>query len=58
MLILARKQGETILISEDVKVIVLEIDGNQVRLGFEAPRHITINRGEVLEANNQTTENK
>jgi len=58
MLILARKQGEAILIGEDVKVIVLEIDGNQVRLGFEAPRHIPIDRGEVLEANNHTTENK
>jgi carbon storage regulator len=49
MLILTRRIGETLRIGEDVSVIVLEIHGNQVRLGITAPRSVTVHREEVFE---------
>lgn len=47
MLVLTRKSGESIVIGEDVVLTVLEVRGGQVRLGIEAPREVTIHRGEV-----------
>ena len=49
MLILTRKSGETIRIGDDIAVSVVEIRGNQVRLGISAPRHVTVHRQEVYE---------
>jgi carbon storage regulator len=49
MLILTRKLGEQIAIGDDIIVKLLEIKGNQVRLGVEAPRHISIHRQEIYE---------
>ncbi len=49
MLILTRKSGETIRIGDDVAVSVIEIRGNQVRLGITAPRNVTVHREEVYE---------
>ena len=51
-LILTRRTGESIIIGEgenEVKVTVLGIRGNQVRLGSEAPKHIPIHREEIEE---------
>jgi carbon storage regulator len=50
MLVLSRKLGETIIIGDNIQVRVLAINGNQVRLGFEAPRSVSIQRQELLEA--------
>jgi carbon storage regulator len=47
MLILSRKPGERVLVGEDVEVIVLEVDGDRVKLGFEAPRYVPICRAEI-----------
>lgn len=47
MLILTRKIGESIRIGDDVIMTVLGIKGNQIRLGFDAPKEIIINREEV-----------
>jgi carbon storage regulator len=47
MLVLSRKQGEAIVIGDDIKVTVLEVRGNQVRLGFTAPAEIPIHREEI-----------
>lgn len=47
MLVLSRKPGETVRIDGDIKVHVLEVRGNTIRLGFEAPSDVTIVRGEV-----------
>ena len=47
MLVLSRKSQEGIVINGNVKVVVLEIRGNQVRLGFEAPAEVSIQRREV-----------
>ncbi len=47
MLVLTRRLGEAITIGNDVKIIVVDIDGNQVKLGIEAPRNIEIYREEL-----------
>jgi carbon storage regulator len=49
MLVLTRRLGESITIGEEVKVVIVDIDGNQVKLGIEAPRHIEIYREELYE---------
>ncbi len=49
MLILARKIGEAITISDDIVVKVLEIKNGQVKLGVDAPAEIAIHRNEVYE---------
>ena len=49
MLCLSRREGESVFIGEDVKVTVQLIKGNQVRLGFTAPREIPIFREEIIE---------
>lgn len=47
MLILTRRIGESIIIDDKVTATVLAINGNQVRLGIEAPREIEIHREEI-----------
>jgi len=49
MLILTRKSGEKIAIGDDIVITLLEIKGNQVKLGIEAPKHVDIHRQEVYE---------
>lgn len=49
MLVLSRRAGEAIVIGEDVRVMVLEVRGDLVRLGIEAPRHVTVHREEIFE---------
>lgn len=48
MLVLSRKVGEEIVIGDGIRVKVLSVQGNQVRLGFVAPRSVTIHRQELL----------
>jgi carbon storage regulator len=50
MLILTRRPNESIVISNNIEIKVLEVLGNQVSLGFVAPREISIYRKEVFEA--------
>ena len=47
MLILTRKLGESIKIGQDITVTILEMKGNQLRIGIEAPRDISVHREEV-----------
>ncbi|WP_457023434.1 carbon storage regulator CsrA [Geodermatophilus sp. SYSU D01119] len=47
MLTLTRSVGETIRIGDDIEVHVVEVRGGTVRLGFKAPREVTIHREEV-----------
>ncbi len=49
MLVLTRKVGESITIGDDISVRVLEISGNNIKIGINAPRNITIYRQEVYE---------
>ena len=47
MLILARNEGQTIFIGDDIKITVLGINGKQVRIGIEAPDDIPVDREEI-----------
>lgn len=49
MLALTRKKGESIIVGNNVEIVVLGIQGEQVRLGFIAPKDITIHRKEIYE---------
>ncbi|GAB1400810.1 carbon storage regulator CsrA [Aminivibrio sp.] len=48
MLVLSRKPGETILIGDDIEISIVEVRGDTVRIGINAPRNITILRQELL----------
>jgi carbon storage regulator len=47
MLILTRRVGETLMIGEDVTVTVLSVQGNQVRVGINAPKNVEVHREEI-----------
>jgi len=49
MLVLARKVGQSIVISDNIEVLVIEVRGDQVRLGIDAPKSIPVHRKELLE---------
>jgi carbon storage regulator len=49
MLILTRKQGESVAIGDDIQVTVVEIQGKQVKLGVKAPREVSVHRQEIYE---------
>ena len=49
MLALTRKKGDSIIINDNIEVTILDIQGDQVRLGINAPRDITIHRKEIYE---------
>jgi carbon storage regulator len=49
MLALTRKKSESIMIGDQVEVVVLGVSGEQVRLGIIAPKHISVHRKEVYE---------
>lgn len=50
MLVLSRKKSESIQIGENIRIIVVEIRGDKVRLGIEAPTEVAVHRQEVYEA--------
>lgn len=47
MLILTRRIGETLIIGDDVNITVLGVKGNQVRLGINAPKDVSVHREEI-----------
>ena len=50
MLVLSRKKNESIVINDDITIVVVEIRGDKVRLGVEAPKEVPVHRREVFEA--------
>lgn len=49
MLILTRRISESIIVGDDVKITVLGVKGNQVRLGVDAPKTVSVHREEIYE---------
>lgn len=50
MLVLSRQRDETIMIGDDIEVTVVDIRGDKVRLGINAPKEISVHRKEVYDA--------
>lgn len=49
MLALTRKAGESIVIGDNIEITVLAVNGDQIKLGIDAPRNISIHRKEIFE---------
>ncbi|WP_118793725.1 carbon storage regulator CsrA [Haemophilus haemolyticus] len=49
MLILTRKVGESVLIGNDISITILSVCGNQVKLGVEAPKEVSVHREEIYQ---------
>ncbi len=49
MLVLTRKPNQAIVIGDDIKIVIVSVDRDQVRLGIEAPRDIAVHRAEIYE---------
>ncbi|MFA6095136.1 MAG: carbon storage regulator CsrA [Candidatus Paceibacterota bacterium] len=50
MLVLSRQRDESVMIGDNIEVTVVDIRGDKVRLGFSAPKKVTVHRKEVYEA--------
>ncbi|OPA75660.1 carbon storage regulator [Paenibacillus selenitireducens] len=50
MLILTRKKGQSIVINDNIEIIISAIDGDQIKIGINAPKNVKIYRKEVIEA--------
>src|SRR5437763_9885799 len=50
MLVLTRKKGERVMVGDDIVVTIIDVRGDGVRIGFDAPRGVPIQRAEVLTA--------
>lgn len=49
MLVLTRRLGETIVIGDDITIKIVDIHGKQIRIGIEAPKEISVYRGEIYD---------
>jgi carbon storage regulator len=50
MLVISRKKNESIVINDDITIVVVEVRGDKVRLGIEAPKEVPVHRREVFDA--------
>ena len=57
MLVLSRKKNESIVINDNITIVVVEIRGDKVRLGIEAPKEVPVHRNEVYEAIRRNQDN-
>lgn len=49
MLVLSRRPGESVVLGDDITVTILEVRGDVVRIGIDAPRSVSVHRAELLE---------
>ncbi len=49
MLVLSRKKNESIIIGDNIEIVVVDVKGEQVKIGIKAPREVTVHRAEVYE---------
>lgn len=49
MLVLSRKINQSIMIGDDIRIVVVAVDRDQVKLGIEAPRDVSVHRSEIYE---------
>ncbi len=56
MLVLTRKPKQAIVIGDDIRIVVVSIDRDQVRLGIDAPRQVSVHRAEVYEEIHRVSE--
>jgi carbon storage regulator len=49
MLILTRRVGETVMVGDDITVTIVSVKGNQIRIGINAPRNVSVHREEIYE---------
>jgi len=50
MLILSRKKGQSIMISDDIELVVVSMEGDQVKIGIRAPSNIKVHRKEIYDS--------
>jgi carbon storage regulator len=50
MLVLTRKKGESIMVGDDIEIVVIGTDGDAVRIGIKAPKTVEVHRAEVYQA--------
>ena len=62
MLVLTRKTGESIQIGDDITIKIVAVEGDQIKLGIDAPKNVDLHRSEIyqqiIEANQQASLNK
>jgi carbon storage regulator len=62
MLVLTRKKGQSIVVNDNIEITVLDVQGDQIRIGIEAPKEISVHRKEVYleiqEENRKAAESK
>jgi len=54
MLVLTRKRNQSIMIGDEIEVVIVDVIGNKIRLGIGAPKHILIRRREIYDAMNNS----
>ncbi len=50
MLVLSRQKDESIIIGDDIEITIVDVRGDKVRLGINAPKHISVHRKEIYDA--------
>jgi carbon storage regulator len=56
MLVLTRKPNQAIVVGDDIRIVIVSVDRDQVRIGIEAPREVSVHRAEIYEEIKRGTE--